>query len=154
MGMVSPLWVGRNLDAFAVVRTFEGRLTMLRKVSNAYFMCCNDHGAEQKQERDKLFEELKTFLKTKCKNAGERRNDIAHGVLQETNHFNPPKRGYCWGPSCVDSTKIDFAGKPSFAYSSKELEGYSSLFHALTKEGIEIRNAILAMPSPYPQTPP
>jgi hypothetical protein len=139
--------------AYGAVRTFEGRLDMLRKISTAYFSC-----ADQNPEMAKLQEEIKVLVNKKCKGAGERRNEIAHGVVKQVINFadpakrvidfSNPNKTYWFGPSEIDSSKNVFWGEAYYAYTSKEINHYAKVFEDVAEEVHAKAMAVLGKPPP------
>jgi hypothetical protein len=129
---------------YGAVRTFEARLEMLRKISEAYFACC-----QQTEKMNEIQKTFKNLINTKCTKAGEIRNNIAHGSLKK---FETPKtriEQYWLGPSIVDSSKTQFRGEDKFRYNSSELDHFAELFMKLANEAADLIDALLAQPPPF-----
>ena len=120
------------IRAYCAIRTFEGRASMLQAASLAFFYGLgipDDH---------QLVKDFKSVL-SQAKKFSERRNDIAHGVVD---HYHPQtndtgawinRSGYALFPTYGSLKERDQAGIPTYCYSSAELDYFSEQFRALQK---------------------
>lgn len=124
--------------AYSAVRTFEGRLDMLRAVTEAYFA--------EKPNQD-LSDQWISILKQATR-FSERRNEIAHGSVD---HFiedfsNPPiplPAQYCLYPSYAVFKKRDLNSVPEYCYTTIELDYFYEQFSKLINPVSELAGAIL-----------
>lgn len=124
--------------AYSAVRTFEGRVEMLRAASEAHFSA---HPDNERQE------DWKTILRDSNKYA-ERRNEIAHGAVE---HYvpQPPAlktvggvAGYALFPSFSTFRNRDLVGDPAYCYASPELEYFRARFYLLRKPALDLSIAV------------
>jgi hypothetical protein len=112
--------------AYCAVRTFEGRMDMLRAAAEAYFA--------KKPDSDLLTQFAEILQSTT--NFAPRRTDIAHGVVD---HFMSYPSGstlpgdptYCLYPSSASSSNGNRNNLPSYCFSSAELDYFFSEFYRL-----------------------
>lgn len=133
--------------SYGAVRTFEGRLELLRKASEAYFGLC-----EETEDRKELQKRLKHFLGCKCQRLSSVRNNIAHGYLSKEG-FNlliehTHNKDFYWGPSPSDSSKNQFLGMPKFKYTANDLDEHSKSFCELSKECQDLAQDIFQKTKP------
>jgi hypothetical protein len=127
-------------NAFGAIRTFEGRLAVLRKAGAAYFAY---HQDETYQSTELI--QILNIGQRAC----ERRNEIAHGIVQRylpsDSSIHDESKGYCLFPAGYDSfrrgTETD---RPDFCYSSIELSQYTLKFEELQKAPHELTNSIIS----------
>jgi hypothetical protein len=110
--------------AIFAVRTFEGRVAMLKAASTAFFETVDD--MELQDECKEL------IISAQCYSL--RRNDIAHGLVSwfateeewqkygAVNNHNT----YALYPSIASFKERDLLGKPTYCMTSKEIEFYFS----------------------------
>jgi hypothetical protein len=124
--------------AFGAMRAFEGRLQVLRSSGQAFF----DYRPHDKEDR-KILDEILKMGQRFC----ERRNEIAHGVVLPYQPINvsicDEAQGFCLFPSHYDSHRRDTSYKPSFCYSSAELNAYSCEFRKLADPVHALANKII-----------
>ncbi len=111
--------------SFGSVRTFEGRIQMLKTVSEAFSY----------RRSIKFYDEIKTLANNPWKHFGERRNEIAHGIVVA---FGPAidKSGKFIGrhyliPAAMDAQKRPLEGPPNYCYVASDVEYYASEFRIL-----------------------
>ena len=112
--------------AYNAVRTFEARIEMLRRASEAYF-------AEKPTEWLQLL--MKTVV-TDGKNYVARRNEIAHGVVDHFQPFPPtlPReliQEFALYPSYANTPNRDLKDMPLYCYSKAELEYFELAFRII-----------------------
>jgi hypothetical protein len=111
------------MRAYGSVVSFQGRATMLEEAANGYFHL----------NRNSEFEErFHTIVKVECRQFSARRNDIAHGRLQQAwqsngriGHFLMP------GFHSSKSWKVGDTTIPKYSYTSRELQFFSTQFEEL-----------------------
>lgn len=123
--------------AFGAVRTFEGRLDMLRATADIYFATFPDATLQTDWvEAQKL-----------GKKYGERRNEIAHGavlpLLSEKPTPDGASDGVCLAPAQIDPKKRDVRGVPLFYYNAASLNHYADEFSKLKDEPYRIARTIV-----------
>lgn len=119
--------------AYAAVRTFEGRLEMLRAASGAFF---NKYPNEYFQKR-------MVELMRLAANFGPRRNDITHAIVdlfREEGQRDPiiERRGYGLFPTEASYKARDLERTPSYCYTSRELEYLALQFNDLIVPAAEL----------------
>lgn len=112
--------------AYSAVRTFEGRIEMLKAASEAYF---------HESPNDGWLTSFKTIFKT-SKEFAARRNDIAHGVVQYFNlssetEFRIPGGGFALFPSYANFKDRSLSNEPDYCYTSVELDYFQKHFDGL-----------------------
>jgi hypothetical protein len=96
-----------------------------------------------------MADEAKTII-NKVNGWAARRNDIAHGRVG-TIQSRP---GYLLYPSLYNTKKHPMGAKPTFIYSSAELNGFKDSFVELQKRINFFRRIIARSPKPSPETQP
>lgn len=117
----------QNIDlpaqrAYAAVRTFEARSAMLKTASAAFFLLY--HG---RSEVPTLQAAFKKMIGAVCE-FGARRNEIAHGVVAR---FEEPGETYGLFPPYGAHRQRDVYGRPTYCYTSTELEHFRAEFEKL-----------------------
>ena len=130
--------------AFGAVRTFEGRLEMLRAASDVYFAHAPD--AHKQSEFNKL-------ARRDWREFSARRNEIAHGIVQPNPEGIPGVaiKGYALVPLLLlhNSSKRNVGWGPDFVYSSVEIDYYSKEFEQLATTALPFVQFILSRPRPF-----
>jgi hypothetical protein len=129
--------MGGPMLAFGSIRTFEGRSEMLQSAAMWFF---NRHKSLSEASRtleyspssisnwQQAFEELRRT----ADQFASRRNDIAHGVVNEMPRSRKRRAEFALRPLFIEPKKYPlFSGDPKFMYSSRELLYYASEFEKL-----------------------
>jgi hypothetical protein len=112
--------------AYGSVLSFNGRLSMVKAAAEAYFL---EHPhAELQAAFDRLSKEASA--------ASQRRNEIAHGVVQAS---NPPKNVFDGArfvlyPAYYATTKRSHDHAPRYGYASKQINRFNVQFSELRDE--------------------
>ena len=123
--------------AYGAVRTFEGRLDMLRAAADVYFAYFPDKS-------------LRTSFKSlagRAKNYAGRRNDIAHGIVARW-HPNPmtsfmvEQETWCLLPSYIMTKHRDISETPEYAMASDDMDYFTSQFNLLLEPAYEVTIAV------------
>jgi hypothetical protein len=131
--------------SYSAVRTFEGRMEMLRAASQAYF---SEYPNNAHQDEWKLI--LRNSM-TYC----ERRNEIAHGAVD---HYRPepPKEPddrlagtYALFPSYATFRTRELDGTPTYCYATPDLEYFGQEFAKLRKPIAALSGPLLGDPRRY-----
>jgi hypothetical protein len=122
---VSPGFTTRGaMRAYSAVRTFEGRLEMLRAASQAYF--------DEKPE-EKLLAEFKDILRNASCFAS-RRNELTHAAVSE---FITDEQAvadtYALYPAYASFKERDLKNKPTYCMTSVEINYFGEHFLQLQK---------------------
>jgi hypothetical protein len=128
---------GDNLPAkraYVAVRTFEGRMEMLRASAEAFFSAFPDEGLQDTYQK---------FLKS-VKEFAPRRNDIAHGVVAEFYRNIDNGLVYVPGyfalyPTIASFKQRSIDGIPAYCMGSAEIKYFSNRFRSLLKPSADLR---------------
>jgi hypothetical protein len=125
--------------SYNAIRTFEGRLEMLKAASETFFTEWPDTNLSGKMSV--IYKNSKLF--------SERRNDIAHGVVdyfinQPTNpEFAVSDLAYGLYPSYASFKSRDYSDVPAYCYSSVELDYFRVEFFNLSRPAMELASLIV-----------
>lgn len=158
LGTVVPVGAIR---VYGSTMGFNVRQQMLMQAAEAFFY---PHPNED------LEIEFKRVVKRVCDPASGRRNDIAHGiVIGEQRIAALPKYGvtvdgatmaeltryhYFLVPSFHSSRKRDFASKPAYKYTSKEIETFTGKYRLLAGEVYRLGKSISDWRATWSKTTP
>lgn len=146
-GMLSILFafiVSGDTDAFAArraynaVRTFEGRLGMLRAAFSAY---CHDY--PQNKELNKLRSSFNNTIRLATGFSG-RRNEIAHGVVSQMmkgqiiGEVEIENDGYALLPSYANTGHRNLDETPEYYFTSDNINIYSEMFGKISPDVVEV----------------
>jgi len=140
--------------AYGAVRTFEGRLQMVRAVATRYFMRMKmtDVPKELGERAAKLESPLRTYTNKEWRFFAERRNDIIHGILA-MHSFGPLGASdplFVLVPEYYDESKTREANIVEFMYSSSEIRYYADEFWRLMGQAHTIQNELSDIWSSFP----
>jgi hypothetical protein len=128
--------------AYTAVRTFEGRLEMLRAAAEVHFSTAKYQTIKRHFNR---------VTGTDWRKYAERRNEIAHGIVQPyssaLSHHVITKhqiagRGYCLFPPYNEFRKTTLDREPVYAYSSIEIRHYAAQFRLLSDSALDITRVV------------
>jgi hypothetical protein len=126
--------------AYVSVRTSEGRAEMLRAASEAYFSDHPDSG--QLDPFKSVLRHITCF--------SQRRNDIAHGVLEyylrqgpEGGAIIPDERSYAIYPSYASFRERNLSNFPTYCMTSVELNYFHGHFSVIADEAAGVAGHIL-----------
>lgn len=124
--------------AYSAVRTFEGRIEMLKAASEAYF---------HESPNEAWLTSFKTMFKTSSQ-FGPRRNDIAHGVVQYFNvtsetELRAPGGGFALFPSFANFKDRSLSNHPDYCYTSVELKYFTDEFEKLQEAPTHLASNII-----------
>lgn len=131
--------------AYVAVRTFEARVEILRAASEAYF---EDNPNTEHQDK------LKDVLRN-AKQYSERRNDIAHGVVDFfclKDDWDRPRleNAYALYPSQASFKERTTAGIPSYCMTSAEIHYFFEKIFELQRPALDLVSAIERRKTPRP----
>ena len=121
--------------AFGAIRTFDGRLELLRGASEGFFHYRKGTPDEQKKFKD-IFKDGKSAV--------ERRNDIAHGMVMPFDWPPSSDNGFCLYPSYYDRQKRDLNDLPAFCWNSKSINEIADNFDLLAPQAEALGNIIIS----------
>lgn len=128
-----PSGIHPAMRAFCAVRTFQGRLEMLKAASESFF-----YGWQLKSDA-RVVRDFKSMLNP-CHRFNDRRNDIAHGVVDayipeaftvEAARRLAGKFGHALFPTYGYFKERTPAGFPSYCYTSAEIDYFREQFLSL-----------------------
>lgn len=132
--------------AYGAVRTFEGRLEMVRAVATRYFMRMRmDDVPKELQERAaKLEAPLRTHTTKEWREFAARRNDIIHGILSVHLFGAAGESEPLWVlvPEYYDEKKTREVNIVEFIYSSSEINYYAEQFWKIMGQAHSIQNEL------------
>ena len=112
------------MRAYSAVRTFEGRLEMLRAASAAYF---------DEQPDDKLLSEFKDILRN-ASSFAPRRNELSHAAVSSfIVDEKDVKETYALYPAYASFKERDLRNKPAYCMTSVEIDYFGEYFLQLQK---------------------
>jgi len=119
--------------AYFAIRTFEGRLEMVRAASTAYF---------DARPNTQLQERLKELISS-AKNFSERRNEIAHSTVdlfRLEGERDPiiESRGYALFPTRASFRHRDVENTPRYCYTTPEINYFSEHFNCLVAPAADL----------------
>jgi hypothetical protein len=122
---VSPGFTTRGaMRAYSAVRTFEGRLEMLRAASQAYF---------DEQPDEKLLAGFKDILRSASCFA-PRRNELTHAAVGRfISDDRAAAKTYALYPAYASFKERDLRNKPTYCMTSVEIDYFSEHFFRLQK---------------------
>ena len=129
---------------FGAIRTFEGRLDLLKAAADLYFRLYTMTETETR---------FKNLSNGPWRVFGARRNELAHGEVQPYGVFRkiaaPPGTDVMlWSgihylvPSFIDTSKWKTAAPPSYCYVADDVEHYAAEFGKLIAPVVDIINEI------------
>jgi hypothetical protein len=136
-----PAW-----RAYGSVVTFRGRADMVAAAAEAYFLesPATAETPRQKSDSNTLIKRAREFSK--------RRNDIAHGLVGAYSSPSGPVRGLALMPADYSANKQQFrddlgpkahlSTKPTYAYTSVEINFFAKEFFALSKPTYQLGQEI------------
>lgn len=143
--------------SYTAIRTFEGRLALVRAASEAYFYSRID--TKLKAEIEKVLGDTQALCGY--------RNNIAHGVagaffkredferefidlIKEAGGYEPwiAGRTFCWMPGWL-AEKRSFVGMPSYCYTAEIINKFSSLFSNITISLSEVARKVRVLNDAY-----
>ncbi len=122
---------------FGSIRTFEGRLEVLKSAADLYF----------RQHHVPFEAEFRKLAKGLWRDFGARRNELAHGVVQPygltrgTNLTAATGQFYLI-PSFIDTSKWKSESPPSYCYVADDVEHYAAEFGKLIAPVVSMMTAI------------
>jgi hypothetical protein len=124
--------------AYCAVRTFEGRLDMLRAASTAYFA----------QRPDSQQQDLIRTIVREAASYCPRRNEIAHGMVHRFQRKpeksqSPKEDTFALYPPYVTFKERDLLQVPTYCYTSVELTHYAKEFMRIGYLPAEITDALV-----------
>ncbi|MDB5528910.1 MAG: hypothetical protein JWR51_2013 [Devosia sp.] len=137
------------MRSFGTITAPSTRQEMIKYASEAYF---------EQHENPALLAELKAFLKL-YQNAGQRRNDIAHAVVEAEgayaiidNKAVPLPDEWFLVPSIFTTKKRETRMRgPKYRFSSREIRHYADCFEALGEKAGKLSTAIRKFYSSFPE---
>jgi hypothetical protein len=148
IGIVVPDTV---LRAYGAIAGSDQRRKMLIEAAEAFFADLRRKAeataaeqspeavAEVENEFKRIIEvenEFKRLIEKVCQEAAARRNDIAHGLVIHDD------RGFFLQPSYRSSRYRDLDLKPTYSYTSKEIEEFGRKFSQLGSEIFELVGSV------------
>ena len=140
---ISPSFNTKSaMRAYSAVRTFEGRLEMLRAASGAYF---------DEQPDEKLLAEFKEILRhASC--FAPRRNELTHAAVsfflanEENSIGTTVTNTYALYPAYASFKERDLKNKPSYCMTSVEIDYFGEHFLQLQKPVTDLSSGIASRP--------
>lgn len=121
--------------AYSAVRTFEARLEMLRAASSAHF--ATNSNSEQESRIKTIVREAACY--------SPRRNEIAHGLVHwfsKNPEMRPRSDTFALYPPFVSFKERDLFQKPTYCYTSVQLDYYSKEFLRISELPATLASAL------------
>jgi hypothetical protein len=122
--------------AYGIVQASSTRTDMILAAATTRF--------EGRRTYHLVMPDLKDLLKL-VKDYAPRRNEIAHGVVYRYSTYRGDALGYCLFPGYYTTKKRSLDNKPSYIYSSVEINYFSERFLELGPKASSVIMSLLAL---------